>query len=435
MKGRIRAMAGMAIPATLLGCAEQGRIAWQQPGTLDRGFASRGLAIDPAEGSARSIERLPDGRILLLETLGNLWDGGDVRVRRLLGDGSADLSFGDSGSVVLDLGAWEFAREIEVQEDGRILALIWSEDAPYGYESVEGRGLVLVALTRDGRGDTAFGQAGSVSFPEAKTIYVNSFSPSPLRVLPSGWILLAYGTGVFPGSLGTTATTSEFVVRRLTPEGAADPSFGAEGQVRHTFPAAWALPAGVEVSGDESILVPGSMLPASGIYAPTVLRAGTMPAGPGAAPSSLHTFGEPEDRVLLATDLDEQGRLVALGESSNGVYLLRWLPDGAIDRTFLSGGTARIPAFYGYALRIAPDGSIYVGGSVLRDPAGVRPCVVRVLDDGSIDESFGESGSALLDVDGEIYGLALDGDGAVIVAGWTWHDLGLRNALVARLWR
>ncbi len=422
-----------ALAAAVAGCVFTGEMDWRSAGALDGRFGENGVTFDPAQALSRSVGVLPDGRILVLDTLGYHGDGGDVRLRRLLQDGRPDPTFGVEGRVVIDLGASEFARALGVQESGRILALIWSQDTPAGEDPIRpGRGLVLVARTSDGDVDGTFANGGMLELPGADQRDLDPAGPSPLRILSStGEILVAYGV---------PTADAQFVIRRYSANGIVDPSFGSQGEIRHAFSSKWALPAGIELA-PEGLLVPGSFYDGNVVYRPTILRTGAE-SGTGAPVETLDIeTGGPVDCILLATAMDDRGRLLALAEGWSGdtpaTYLVRWNEGGAIDGAFLAGGTEAIPAHWARALRTGDDGMIYVGGLFVREGDRAVAGVLRFRDDGRMDETFGRGGIASLGIEGEVYDLAFDADGNVLAAGWglTLEGEPNNHAFVARIWR
>ncbi|QHJ06847.1 T9SS type A sorting domain-containing protein [Hymenobacter busanensis] len=126
------------------------------------------------------------------------------------------------------------------------------------------------------------------------------------------------------------------------------------------------------------------------------------------------------------------GRLVVVGDQSNGIILTRLLADGTTDSLFgtaglgavSSGGSANL--FVGSGLAVQPDGKYVVSGS-----AGGPGYVARHNPDGSFDTGFGEmtgQGAArtgyrkviypgLGNLGGIWYGSIVNPDGSITVAG------------------
>lgn len=93
-------------------------------GTLDPDFGMGGIVITDLGGAAdaaRGVAIQADGRIVVAgSTPGGSED--NFAVVRYLVDGSLDASFGLGGTVVTDFRLAEGAREVAIQDDGRIVA-------------------------------------------------------------------------------------------------------------------------------------------------------------------------------------------------------------------------------------------------------------------------------------------------------------------------
>jgi uncharacterized delta-60 repeat protein len=132
-------------------------------------------------------------------------------------------------------------------------------------------------------------------------------------------------------------------------------------------------------------------------------------------------FGGSDDAYGVAVQPD--GKLVVVGDTSNksDAVVARFNPDGSRDRGFGSEGVAVIESTaseYGYAVALQPDGKIVVGGYASTGQNGV---VHRLNTDGSPDKGFGTDGAAYLDSAGyeTVQAVAIQPDGKIVAAGWT----------------
>jgi uncharacterized delta-60 repeat protein len=125
------------------------------------------------------------------------------------------------------------------------------------------------------------------------------------------------------------------------------------------------------------------------------------------------------------------GRIVLGGEAalptSTDFALVQYLADGTLDNSFGAGGIALITGIGPReasvrALAVRPDGTIVAGGyaaATVSDTAR-NFALVQLLTDGSRDVSFGNNGVVVTDFAGagdEIAALALQPDGRIIAAG------------------
>ena len=117
-------------------------------GSLDTSYADNGLNVFTIQGGPSPFERisdlkvLPDGKVLAAS--GN---GGAASLIRFNPDGSLDNSFDDDGFIVGDV-PWRELEQIEFDSAGRILGLNSSSS-------------IVARLLPDGTADTSFGSSGS----------------------------------------------------------------------------------------------------------------------------------------------------------------------------------------------------------------------------------------------------------------------------------
>lgn len=145
--------------------------------------------------------------------------------------------------------------------------------------------------------------------------------------------------------------------------------------------------------------------------------------------------------IILALVAQPDGKVVAGGEArvpGATFGLVRYLPDGELDRSFGDGGkvTTKIALGSGMtALALQPDGKLVAAGwaALEEHPPDMRVALVRYLPDGQLDESFGEQGVVVSRSDfGRIYSMAIQPDGRIVVAGEAMAGLGDSQFVVAR---
>jgi uncharacterized delta-60 repeat protein len=123
-------------------------------------------------------------------------------------------------------------------------------------------------------------------------------------------------------------------------------------------------------------------------------------------------------KVLLTGD----GHILVLGSS-----LMMLNSDGSVDPSFGTSGSAQFPSgFTAAGMALAPGGAIVLVGNE-QFPAGAAGAVVRLTDEGKPDLTFGSGGIVVLprveDVKGravsdvDYRGVAVAGDGSITVAG------------------
>jgi len=113
------------------------------------------------------------------------------------------------------------------------------------------------------------------------------------------------------------------------------------------------------------------------------------------------------------------GKIVVVG---SGFAVVRYNPDGTLDRTF--GGDGKVLTNFGgeaiaRAVVVQGDGRLVVVGSTFA-PDHLVIAVARYHSDGSLDRSFGSRGRIVTDIDGtdsEARSVALDAAGRIVVGG------------------
>jgi uncharacterized delta-60 repeat protein len=272
-----------------------------------------------------------------------------------------------------------------------------------------------------------------------------------LAVQSDGKILVAgYAIG--------TSGKAGFSLVRLNADGSLDATFDTDGKsvipvgeraaadVNYYLPP-WAgadIAYNVTVQSDAKILVAGwsggaignrdsslIRLNADGSLDTTFATAGKaiIPVGPGPDEARSLTL-QPDGKILVAG--------YAAG-TNDDFSLIRLNADGSLDSTFDTDGKAIIPVGPGVdhanSLTLQPDGKILVAGW-----SEVGPdrdfSLVRLNADGSLDSTFDTDGKAIIPVGpgrDEAFGLALQPDGKILMAGWSTGVDGMPHFGLIRL--
>lgn len=242
----------------------------------------------------------------------------------------------------------------------------------------------------------------------------------------------ANGSIVVAGRLAKDGRSGAFFAR-YNRNGERDRDFGFNGtttvgvQSGGSNSANGAVARDLVVYSDDSLRSAGSVagepavigLKSNGELDPTFGSGGVAPVDLGAA--------------SVATDLaiDAVGRTVVIGAGTAA----RLLADGRPDPSFGQGGSQQLP-IDGSALELGEDGSVLIAGS-WQPPAGVpRTAVIRLVADGSIDQSFGEGGIAVGGLAGDTVranSIASTAEGGIFVGAWErTRDLGPGPVYVRR---
>lgn len=272
--------------------------------------------------------------------------------------GELDPSFGSGGVAITDFaGRHDVVNALAVQPDGKIVAVGRSNPTGPDFD-------FRVAIARylpNGTLDTAFGDDG-----RAPLLDVAGSDARTVVLAPDGAIIV--------GGSVTSAGPQAWLLARYDDGGRLDASFGDGGIVELTI------------------------------------------AGGG---------------NLGGVALQPDGKIVAVGsafDQATEVALARFDADGSLDETFGSGGIVltRIGnQSFANAVVLQPDGKIVIGGRG-DSPSSARFALARYLPDGALDGGFGTGGLVLTDVSpglaSFVFGLGLDDDGTIVAHGASGVD-------------
>jgi uncharacterized delta-60 repeat protein len=283
----------------------------------DGSFGMRGLlALSPfGQGAFNDVPggvaSASDGAILSVDPA----DG--FAVWRVTPQGRVDASFGRGGEVRLFDADQAAATAVDVDRHGRVLIAGRRSDGA----------VLVVRVDAAGRLDSAFGHGGQVILP------VPSTKPGPEEMFPDRVSrVLALPDGI-------ALLTANFVVARLTADGAAAPGFGSGGMTRLPVPP---IPLG-EFTGAQAV-----DMQAQRSGALVILEASNGASEHGSAYFSrltrLTTGGNVDSTFasdLPATDvpvaqilIQRDDKLVVAGGDGSRAMLQRLWPDGRRDASF-----------------------------------------------------------------------------------------------------
>jgi uncharacterized delta-60 repeat protein len=327
---------------------------------------------------------------------------------------SLDPGFGAAGIVVTVFGVGDRSSNVNalaVQRDGKIVAagMAWSVEEKLN-------GIALARYNADGSLDVDFGADG--------TVMTDAGDAQSVALQADGKLLLGGD-----------------VLARYQANGRPDPTFGIGGTVatdlgivRVIATRKGIFAVGRKVVGKKDVLVlvryrfDGTLDRRFGKRG-IVTRVGYGPLAAAPAPGGKIVVLSP--RVLNP----DCGSPPGCVNPDIDIRLLRYLPDGRLDRSFGGDGIvvkrARSHSTGLRALAVQPDGKIIVGGHghALSGNAPSAFMLVRFREDGNLDRSFGDSGVAIGEVGFGIRALAVDRTGRIIAAGASEN---LQDFVVAR---
>ena len=281
--------------------------------------------------------------------------------------------------------------------------------------------------------DTSFGTDGVARIDGIQPVY------PAVAVQPDGRIVVC-------DDIQGDGTGYDFYVVRFEPDGARDMTFGVGGAVAIPFdPLGFGLDLcrAVAIEPDGHIVLAGYRdlgdFPDPQLRAMAVARIdadGTLDAGFGEGGILAFLF-DGFDKGALATSLaiDAEDRIVIAGWVKAPNYaqrlgVARINTDGTFDATFGNGGQATVVppsdtvSDSANAVALDAEGRIVVAGARDRDAV-----VMRLLDDGSLDATFGDGGVANAGLDATLqppalWAIAIDADDRPVAAGSRWPNQG-----------
>lgn len=287
-------------------------------------------------------------------------------------------------------------------------------------------GYTRPACAAAGALDPTFGKGGIARGPASQ------FLDASLQ--PDGR-LVAVGLG--PAS-GSDVSTS-FAIVRLRSDGTPDASFGDAGVVYRACPSCIGAWTAVALEGDGKILVAGiarsfddsgpelALAPPQARIA-RYRRDGTLDAGFAVA----SVFEQPASPLGVLVQPEGKSLVSAVTAADSRLHLVRLDRNGRIDPSYGDGGTAALDLFFTPGRLVEqPDGKVLtLAQSTREDPNHVAPVMARVLPDGHLDPTFGIDGLAdLWQLDAGVVAtdLALFSDGSIVVARSTGDQVFLER--------
>jgi uncharacterized delta-60 repeat protein len=161
----------------------------------------------------------------------------------------------------------------------------------------------------------------------------------------------------------------------------------------------------------------------------------------GALDPTFGTGGEvvtpiPSSAGITGLVLQPDGKLVAGGTSGSSLVLVRYLTNGAQDPTFGTGGAVTESLGFGVTgIALQSDGKILVtgtSGTLLSNNLSIE--VARFLPNGALDSSFGSGGEATIGPGLQASAITVQSDGKIVVAGMTLSmGTTIQSVVIARL--
>lgn len=374
-----------------------------QPGSLDLTFGTNGIAtcqVGALNDDAQDMLIDPSGNIIVVGYSSVTSTDFDFSVARFTPAGVLDASFGTGGTTIINTGSGgDQAYSVALDGSGRIYiaGLIWNGVI---------RNLGIVRLTSNGLPDNSWDGDG-VWF--SQTLYGEYVSD--IEIDANGKVVIAGHGGL---------NDDKLVVLRLTSAGAYDGTFGTGGRVEL---GASGNDEGMAIAFDanNNILIGAREEFTIFRLTPT----GTLDAAFGTGGSiTINPTANADD--LNDIIVDANGKIVVMGQGGLTLQVdfiaARLNSNGTLDNTFGTSGITVVSAGLiqdaGRAIAIDANGKILLGGDS-SGPNGTDFTVVRLNTNGTVDNTFGTNGVAIVtgtNAD-EGWGMRIDANGKIVIAG------------------
>jgi uncharacterized delta-60 repeat protein len=407
------AAAGL-LAATAVGSGATGAAAAVTPGSLDTAFGTGGITTTDLNALGVGGE---EGA--MQETNGDIVVALNQGMLRFLPNGQLDASFGTNGlatGILVQGGA-----ALAAQPNGQIITT--------GVNLAGPPTSPLVGITRlnaDGTVDTTFGTDGTTTITVTLAGRAVGVRPQAELVQPDGKILVAGEASV---QTGRRTGVSDGVVTRLNANGTPDTTFGTGGSTLLTtnqFPSG----LGLDAAGDIFALPGHSQVqPQPGVteLSPTGQLDATVTAAPLTATSAGYPVDTTNDQFVFSQNEHPSGLKGFIDPE-----IIRFTTAGTVASDtglFPFTGTSLFVQDTVSTVAVLPNGqALAIGSHTLVRATGTTAATTefafaRVNPDGTLDPTFGTGGTALTNLTdssgGGFFALLPQSDGTVIAVGGT----------------
>ena len=385
-------------------------------GSLDAGFGNNGkvnTVFGDGGSAVGSLVLQADGKTIAVGVSHvNGSQRSDFGLARYNIDGSLDATFGGDGKVITSFGSTDdTANKVVLQSDNKILVA----GAAQGNNDAPSKGFAVARYNTDGSLDAAFGNAGKAT----SNLLGDDFAYD--AQLQTNGKLLVVGSG--------GGSPARYVTIRLTATGILDQSFnpGVAGRVTVSL-------GEINVANDVIIQPDGKILTVGATSTAFLLDFSLARFNADGTPDlTFGVGGKVSTSVSSSIDgaeavaLQPDGKIVAVGYAgfpgNTDVAVVRYNPDGTLDRTFDTDGIVILPrqsssdAAVGVVIQL--DGKIVTGGYTSVNNLQ-EFFLARFNTNGALDSTFGTNGIVTTDIGaGDDFAKALiqQNDGRLIAVG------------------
>ncbi len=393
-------------------------IRYKVDGNLDNTFGSGGVVTTPigvSDSEARSVAIQEDGKIVVAGDYSNGFNNDDFVIARYDSDGTLDFSFGTNGITLTPIGEHnDEPNSIVIQSDGKIIA------AGRTYNVTEGD-YALVRYNSNGSLDDSFGNNG------IKITSIENSSEQAYDVAK-----LSNGKIVATGSIDSDTNGSNSITVRYNADGSLDNTFGDNGivitEVKYSMEYTTSVVLQNKNDNEKIITLSNIWNGSDNDFALNRFNPdGTLDNTFGINGKTIKSIKDSSSDDFESLIIQNDGKIIASGstyiDNERHSVAVRYTSDGSLDNTFGMGGIALLPANnsvdFVYSAAIQNDGKIIACGySYLNN--GAVFAAVRYNVDGSFDNTFGSEGKAFIPIGSSYdfaFSSAIQDDDKIILAG------------------
>ena len=317
-------------------------------------------------------------------------------------DGALDTTFGTGGKVTTAVGVADQGKAIAIQSNGKILVV---GDDMADFE--------VVRYNTDGSLDTTFDTDGKVTTDIGTS---TTDTANAVAIQSDGKIIVAGSSG------GMAPNSGNFAVVRYNADGSLDTSFDNDGKVTTDIGTSTEdSGSAVAIQSDGKIIVAGTSGSSTDFAAVRYNTDGSLDTSFDTDGKVTTDIGTSTTDTAKALVIQSDGKIVAVGTSSNDFAVVRYTTTGTLDTTFDTDGKVTTDigtstTDTGSSAVIQSDGKIVVVGDNYSDFV-----IVRYTTTGALDTTFDTDGKVTTDIGTSTYdagtAVAIQGDSKIVVAG------------------
>jgi uncharacterized delta-60 repeat protein len=256
------------------------------------------------------------------------------------------------------------------------------------------------------------------------TFGVNGKSVTNVAGPDVGTSIALQSTGkIVLGGNTTTNSTEKFALVRYLTNGIVDSSFGTNGRTIATFNnVGFPYLSVIKVQQDDKIIAAGYVSGSTSFLLMRFKKDGIVDSSFGTDGRVITSVGA--NTFCNALAIQNDGKIVAVGNTECSLVLCRYKTDGKLDSSFGINGMKLINAGTcdkGNSITLQADNKIVIAGNTWNEGVGYF-LVVRVETNGKVDSTFGKNGIAITSIRAtysEAFSSAIQSDSKIVIGGTT----------------